>query len=349
LEAFGSTIVSTLQYRIAVSLKRPHRVHSRQPGGGAVAFLIIATVPPGQRSCAKETDISPAAKKTERNKALDTLFERDDFRGFLRDYFEEERRLRPRFSLRAFSAKAGFQSMGFMSLVVSGARNLGEESIASICHVLGLVDAPANFFTALVRYNQARTADERLRHLEVLKELRKARAFARAGAHQFPYWEEWHHVAIRELVVHSNWGGDYSRLGRLLRPRIGAEKARKSVERLCELGLVRRDEKGGWQQSDPVVSAEGAPPVLLREFKKEMVLRGLEAMDILPPGKRHFSTVTLAMSHESLRRFARRIDELRADMLRAATDETPEAIFQANFQIFPLSENLVDEHREPEC
>jgi uncharacterized protein (TIGR02147 family) len=276
----------------------------------------------------------------ERNRVLDSLFERDDYRGFLRDFFEEERRLRPRFSLRALSARAGFQSTGFLSLVLAGSRNLGEGSAESICRAIGLVDAPARFFLALVRHNQAKTAEERLRSLEEIKKLRKSRSFARASAHQFPYWEEWYHVAIRELAVHSDWNGDFARLGSLVRPRIGAERARRSFERLLELGLVRPTSTGGWEQSAPVLSAEGAPPVLLREFKKEMVLRGLEAMEHLPPGRRHFSTATFAMSHRSMRLFARRIDELRAEMLRVAMEEEPEAVFQANFQIFPLSSDL---------
>lgn len=285
-----------------------------------------------------EEIIAATTRSPERNTVVDTLFERDDYRAFLRDVFAQEKLLRPRFSLRALAAKVGFRSSGYWTLVLSGQRNLGEESIERVCAALGLVGEPARFFGILVRHNQARSVEERLRTLDALKESRKTRAFARIASHQFPYWEEWHHVAVRELVVHAPWDGDFEVLGRLLRPSISAEQARASVERLESLGLVRRRGDGLWEQVDPIVTADGAPPVLLREFKKEMVLRGLDALEGLAPAKRHFSTVTLAMRSDSVREFARRIDELRADMLRAAAEETPEVVVQANFQVFPLSE-----------
>lgn len=282
--------------------------------------------------------ITAPRKVESRNKVLDTLFEQDDYRAFLRDFFEEERRIRPRFSLRALALKAGFRSSGFWSLVLSRARNLGEASIDPVVGALGLVGRPAAFLAALIRHNQARTSEERQSTLQELKRLRKAHGFARTSVRQFPYWEDWRLVALRELAVHAPWNGDFARLGRLLRPSCSAEKARQGLDKLVDLGFLKRSSTGTWEQADPVVTAEGAPPVLLREFKKEMLLRGLEAVESLPPSRRHSSTVTLAMSQASLRTFARRIDDLRADMLRTAMEEQPEVVLQANFQIFPLSE-----------
>lgn len=288
--------------------------------------------PPGRAT------ITAPRKVESRNKVLDSLFEQDDYRAFLRDFFEEERRIHPRFSLRALALKAGFRSSGFWSLILSRARNLGEGSIEPVVNALGLVGRPAAFLAALIRHNQARTSEERQSTLLELKRLRKAHGFARTSVRQFPYWEDWRLVALRELAVHADWNGDFARLGRLLRPACSADKARHGLEKLVDLGFLRRSHAGTWEQTDPVVTAEGAPPVLLREFKKEMLLRGMEAVESLPPTRRHSSTVTLAMSQASLRTFARRIDELRADMLRTAMEEQPEVVLQANFQIFPLSE-----------
>lgn len=296
-------------------------------------------IPPDPSIRPRRPTITPPRTIETRNKVLDTLFERDDYRAFLRDFFEEERRIRPRFSLRALALKAGFRSSGFWSLVLSRARNLGDASIEPVVSALGLVGRPAAFLSALIRHNQARTSEERQSTLLELKRLRKAHGFARTSVRQFPYWEDWRLVALRELAVHAPWNGDYARLGRLLRPSCSAEKARQGLEKLVDLGFLRQSPDGrSWEQTDPVVTAEGAPPVLLREFKKEMLLRGMEAVESLPPSRRHSSTVTLAMSQASLRTFARRIDELRADMLRAAMEEQPEVVLQANFQVFPLSE-----------
>lgn len=45
--------------------------------------------------------------------AIDKLFDYDNFRTFLKDYFEEQKRMRAVFSHRFFAAKAGFSSSSY--------------------------------------------------------------------------------------------------------------------------------------------------------------------------------------------------------------------------------------------
>lgn len=278
--------------------------------------------------------------KAKTNAAIRRLFEYDSYRTFLREFLEEERKRRPGFSQRSFALKLGWKSTGAMSLVLSGSRNMGEGPLQALPAAVGLTGRPASFLVALVRHNQADDLESCAKTLQELKRLRKGGRFARTSSLQFPYWEEWHHVVVRELAVHLPWNGDYGKLGAAVVPAISAEKARRSVERLCAIGLLRKRPDGNWEQADPVVSAEGAPGALLREFKREMVLRGVQAMDDLPPSRRHFSTSTISMSRESFKRLCKRIDDLRAEFLESATEEEPEIVFQANFQVFPISQPL---------
>jgi len=66
----------------------------------------------------------------------------------------------------------------------------------------------------------------------------------------------------------------------------------------------------------------------------------MEAFENLPPSKRHVSSATIAMSLDSYREFCSRIDVLRAEMLDAATEQNPEIVIQANFQMFPTSRSF---------
>ena len=271
------------------------------------------------------------------NEIVGRLFDYDNFRLFLRDFIAEEKRIRPGFSQKMLSQRLGLGSPTMLSLVLKGDRNLGEATLQKLPAGLGLAGRPAAFLVALARFNQARRLEERESTFQELKRIRKSGRFARTLAHQFPYWDEWYHVVVRELVVHSRWGGDFARLGSLVRPPITAEKARQSVAHLCALGLLVASPDGSYAQSDPVVSAEGAPPALLREFKREMILRGLEAMESVPPRERHFSTATISISRASFALLSSRIDALRAEFLQAAHDEDPEVVVQVSFQAFPLS------------
>lgn len=271
------------------------------------------------------------------NEIVGRLFDYDNFRLFLRDFIAEEKRIRPGFSQRLLSQRLGLGSPTMLSLVLKGDRNLGEGTLQKLPGSLGLAGRPAHFLVALARFNQARRLEERESTFQELKRIRKSGRFARTLSHQYPYWDEWYHVVVRELAVHSAWKGDHAKLGALVRPPISADKARQSVAHLCELGLLERSPDGSYAQSDPVVSAEGAPTALLREFKREMVLRGLEAMESVPPRERHFSTATISISRSSFALLSSRIDTLRAEFLQAAHDEDPEVVVQVNFQAFPVS------------
>ena len=281
-----------------------------------------------------------ARQSRDRNQAVGRLFEYDNYRDFLKDYFEEEKRLRPSFSQRGFALKAGFKSSGFCSLILGGSRKLGDAAIPKLVDAIGLVGTAAEFFESLVRYNQAETLEARTTGLKELKRLRSASGRVKVAAHQFPFWEDWRHVAIRELAVHADWRDDPARLGAFMRPRISGEAARRSLEKLVSLGLLSRSPDGKWQHSEPFLSGADTPPALLREFKREMTLRALEAMDSLPPSKRHFSTSTFSVSQATYRAICDKIDRLRAEILEMAESDTPEIVLQANFQIFPLSGSL---------
>lgn len=287
-----------------------------------------------------------ARQSQDRNQAVGRLFEYDNYREFLKDYFEEEKRLRPSFSRRWFAQKAGFKSTGFCSLIVGGSRRLGDASIPRLVEAIGLVGAAAEFLDALIRFNQSDTVEHRESWLDRIKRLRLQSGKISLASHQFPFWENWYNVAVRELVVHSDWNGDYSRLAALVRPRITASEARRSVERLESLGLVARGEDGKWRHSDPFLTAEGTPAALLREFKREMTIRALEAMDSLPPSRRHFSTSTISISGETYRAMCEKIERLRSEILRMAETDKPEIVMQANFQVFPLSEPFPEPAKE---
>lgn len=274
------------------------------------------------------------------NEVLGRLFDYDNFRQFLREFIVEEKRVRPGFSQKMLCQRLGFGSPTMLSLVLKGERNMGEAPLQKLPASIGLSGRPAAFLVALARFNQAKRLEDRETTFRELKRIRKSGRFARTLAHQFPYWDEWYHVVVRELVVHGDWDGDFARLGSLVKPPIGADKAKQSVAHLCELGLLIRRPDGGYEQSDPVVSAEGAPAALLREFKREMVLRGLEAMESVPPRERHFSTATISISRKSFALLCRRIDALRAEFLQVAHDEDPEVVVQVNFQAFPVSRGL---------
>lgn len=93
--------------------------------------------------------------------ALERLFDYDDFRKFLQDYFEEQKKMRAVFSHRFFAAKAGFSSSSYCLNVIRGRFNLTQKSIEKIAKAMEFEPLQKSYFEALVQYNQAHQVDER--------------------------------------------------------------------------------------------------------------------------------------------------------------------------------------------
>jgi uncharacterized protein (TIGR02147 family) len=275
------------------------------------------------------------------NPATEHLFEYDNYRFFLRDYFVQQKKIRNIFSHRYFARKAGFSSSSFCAHVIEGKRNLTDESLRKILKGLGLSGKPATYFEALVRFNQAKTVEEREQFIRKLDRLRKSAEFYRVNEKQVRYFEEWYYPVIRELAVYSYWGGDYHKLASMVRPSITPEKARKAVDTLVELGLLVCNADGSFAQSNQVISSEHLPGPITRKTRRELMYRAIEAMETLPVEQRHISGCTVAMSESQYRDIALQIDELRKRILETAMDTSgAEKVYQVNFQIFPLSRDF---------
>jgi uncharacterized protein (TIGR02147 family) len=277
---------------------------------------------------------------------LKAIFEYSDYRALLRDYFQEQKRAKRSFSHRYFAQLAGFSSSGFLAHVMEGKRNLTEESVRKLSKALGLRAKAAAYLENLVLCNQAKTIEEKTQRLRALEKMRRQSPAHRLDADQAAvYFREWYYPALRELAVHADWKGNYGRLGGMLYPPLSADKTEKALRVLLDLGLVKREPDGKFLQTSETVTTEGLPPSLRRSFRMAMMMKAMESLDSLGPQSRHVSGVTVGMSEKTYRQVSSWMDELRAKILEAASqDEHVERVYHYNFQGFPLTSILKPVH-----
>jgi uncharacterized protein (TIGR02147 family) len=274
------------------------------------------------------------------NLVTDRIYEYDNYRSFLRDYFVEQKRLRDVFSHRFFARRAGFASSSFCSHVIDGKRNLTSESLRKMIRGMRLTGKSASYFEALVQFNQAKTVEDRETWFRELERLRKSTSFYRVNQQQFAYYDEWYYPVIRELVAHGDWRGDYRLLGSMVTPAITPDKARRAVQTLESIGMIQRG-VDTFIQTNQAVTARDVPSAVTRKTRKEFLLRAIEAMETLPVDQRHVSGVTVSMSEKTYREVMDRLDEMRREILEMAiNDESSERVYQINVQAFPLSERM---------
>ncbi len=286
-------------------------------------------------------------KDKRQNSVLEKIFDYENYRDFLRDYFQEQKRLKKCFSQRYFAQKAGFSSHSFCTFIIKGKRNLSERSINKMFRGLGLKGKRAAYFENLVHYNQAERIDEREFYHNNLLKLRKQTDFYKLNKKQLSYYEKWYYPVIRELVCFTRWDKDYKKLADMVYPVITEKEAREAVEVLEDIGIIKRDEHDNYYPERDIVSSENIPPFLKKHARKDVLMRGLEATEKLGPDKRYTAYSTLTMDRESFKRVISQLDDIRKQLiLEANENRRPDDVYHLVFQLFPSSTVDEDDKKE---
>jgi uncharacterized protein (TIGR02147 family) len=262
-----------------------------------------------------------------------------DYRQFLRDLYADKKAERRGFSHRAFSRRAGLRSTNYLHLVMQGKRNLSPRMAGSFARGCGLEHAEAEYFCELVGFTQAKTADERNRAYDRLRQYRQFRVVHELDVAQAAYHSTWYMPAIRELAARPDFRDDPTWIARVLEPSISKAEASDALATLLDLGLlVRGDDGRVRQQRELVTTGPGPLGHHVVNYHRAMLARASEAIDRIPREEREISSVTVCVSQKTLLRLKERIVDFRRELLQHAELEgEPERVVQVNFQLFPLS------------
>lgn len=277
--------------------------------------------------------------------ALEHLFDYDDFRKFLQDYFEEQKKMRSIFSHRFFAAKAGFSSSSYCLNVIRGRFNLTPKSIEKLSKAMEFEPLQRAYFEALVQYNQAHQVGERETAWEQIQQIRKQLEFTHVGHREQAYFSKWYYPVVRELAVNSNWAGDYMTLARLVDPQITTDEAREAVKNLLEWNLIRKVDGGErYEETSQMLDASKVPPMALRQIRREYMQHAIGAVESKPKDERFAAFSTLAMSESSYDYAVEVLEEARKKIIsRAANDTNVEKVYELMVVAFPMSKKVEKE------
>ncbi len=273
--------------------------------------------------------------------ALEHLFDYDDFRKFMQDYFEEQKKMRSVFSHRFFAAKAGFSSSSYCLNVIRGRFNLTPKSIEKISKAMDFEPLQKEYFEALVQYNQAQQVDERDQAWKQILQIRKQIEFTHITTREQAYFSKWYYPVIRELAADTQWHGDYRVLARSLTPQITTEEARDAVKNLLEWGLLRKLDDGRYVQTSQMLDAAEIPPIALRQIRREYIQHAIGAVESMPKNERFAAFTTLAMSESSYNYAVEVLEEARKKIIaRASNDTNVERVYEMMLVAFPMSKKV---------
>jgi uncharacterized protein (TIGR02147 family) len=276
------------------------------------------------------------------------IFEYQDYRLYLHDYYDDQKKSKKYFSYRYFSKKAGINASAFLYYVITGKRNLTKKSIDKISSAIGHSREEYDFFENMVFFNQAKTISEKIMYYARVVECRRAVDISLVDKDRYDYYSKWYHSVIREIVTMVDFKDDFSVLARSLVPSINAKEAKESVALLERLGFIERDSSGLFHQTETVIGVkpEVQEAFAIERFQMEMLQMALESFDRFPRSDRLSASTTFSISKATFDLFKMKTREFRKELLEIARlDNEPERVFQLTVNFFPISRGF-DEKAE---
>lgn len=277
-----------------------------------------------------------------RTKKKINIYEYNNYRVLLRDWYNELKSQDRKLTQRKFASFVGFQAHSYLRYVIIGQRNLSEESVAKLTTAMELTGKSAEYFRLLVSFDQASSTEEKELYFVELNKIRRNTQFYKINKNQYSYFEQWYYPVIRELAVFSSWNGDYETLARLVKPEISATEAKRAVKTLIDIGLLQVDESGKYTQTSNTLSADDLPTHLIKKARNSYIKLALNASEELPPDKRNISCATVALGKKEFQEASALLDWVREKIVSLAEQNGSdlEKVYQLNIQLFPLSDSI---------
>lgn len=274
------------------------------------------------------------------------IFEYQDYRLYLKDYYENEKSIKKGFSYRYFSIKAGINSSAFLYYIIIGKRNLTKSSILKISRAIGHTREEADYFENLVYFNQADTILEKTAWYNKIIDSRRPIDIKTIGKELFEYYGKWYHSVLREVVTIFNFKDDFAKLGAFLQPPITAKQARESIALLERFGFIERDGEGLYHQTNNLISVHPKPidSYMIEKFQMEMLELAMKSYQTMEIRDRLGSSTTMSISRETFELIKNRTREFRRELANLATiDTAPDRTYQLTINLFPVCRSTDNE------
>ncbi len=166
---------------------------------------------------------------------MKSIIEYKNYREYVLDYYQERKRCSA-FTWREFAKDAGFASGSYLKLVSDGKTRLREESAKKTALAMGLVGFEFDYFVLMVRYENAKSDQEKKKCFEEMQALGEANRVKILGSEMYTYYETWKHSVVRELAV-AMPGAKPNEIAKMCKPAISAADVSDSLRFLLKAGI----------------------------------------------------------------------------------------------------------------
>lgn len=271
------------------------------------------------------------------------VFEFLEYRGVLKEAFEEKKVASPLFSYRMLAETLGLDTSNVFR-ILHGDSHLPARCIPRAIEFLGLSGRAAEYFQLLVAYARERNGEARKEILEKAISLRDV-ARRRMVDQEMSLLRDWWVVAVRCLleVVEGNARPDL--LAAKLVPKVSEREVGEALDLLLELGLVKKASSGRLLLADAHLTAgfDERKVGALRHFQRQVLALAADSMERFPREQRDVSTLTLAVDQEAFQEIRGLLLECRRQIQKRIEEAPhPDRVMQLTMAFFPVAPSLAN-------
>lgn len=272
------------------------------------------------------------------------IFDFYDFRSFLKNELEYRKGINPAYSYRSFALSMGINPSNLLR-VMSRERNISPKTLPLFVKHLKLNQAESEYFELLVLFDQTPDLKTKALIQEQIRQFRKSR-LTKTQPSQYEFYEKWYHTVIREYISLVPCTRDsYKEIAKNLTPVVTAPLVKASLELLEKLNLIETNSLGYFRQTSvTLTTGDDWTGAAIHAFQKQMSALGEAALDQYRKSERDISTITMSLSNAGLAKMKSKLSAVRKELIQIALeDEGQNKIYQLNYQLFPLTQEIEKE------
>ena len=261
-----------------------------------------------------------------------------DYRGYLRDLLAHAKKKQPEYSLRSLAKQAGV-SAPYLSVVLSGNKNLSGKIMEELLKILDLNDDEKSYFRLLRTIADSDDAEERHQALDQLQRFRRYRRLNPRETEIYRYLTKWYYVAIRELATLPDFKMEPKWIQERLCYPLSQNEIMKALRFLVKYHFIEPKEDGTVEVPDKRMECwAGVFRVALGQFYRQIYGLASQSIETIPREERHIIGDTLAIPAGSFEEFKALLDEsLRKISALGNAKENPDSIYHFSFLGFPIA------------
>lgn len=269
---------------------------------------------------------------------MPSIYEHTDYRSFLREWFEEEKKHKSFMSYRYLSRRVDIDP-GFLVHIFQGTKHLSEAAIPRLVQELKFDAAQAEYFRELVLFNRARGPRQIQEHFQRLCRMRDVQT-QEIASQQYRYYLKWHYPAVRvALLAFPLQRGQEDAFAQRMDPALSRTELDEAIQVLQELNLAQWTCDGILEPMSPfLTTGDRWKDQAVKGFQDQTLELARRSLTAHSPTCREVSTLTLAIPESEIPTLQEMVKDFRQRVLQwTASLEEADAVMQVNVATFPLT------------